>query len=79
MAKETINVTMTVKVTMTPEQAEAYRFDYGVDFVAPEIANRIRPEAEEALRAIRWLKFATVEISKPQIDVTVTVGQSDVG
>lgn len=78
MADETIEVTMTVRVSVTAAQAEGYRDAYGVAFVGPEIANRLRPEAEDALMGIRWLReHSTVTISAPQIEMTVTERQAD--
>lgn len=70
-----ITVTMQVTVTLTPAQREAYGRDRGVDFVALDIAGRVRPEMTEALRQISWLdRYAVVEISDPKATYEHTVG-----
>lgn len=67
---DTIKVTATVTVTLSPEQQDAYRAATGAGLVGMEVAARLRPELAEALHVIPWLReHATVSISTPRAEL----------
>ena len=66
-AADLIKVTMQVTVSMTPAQREAYEHEFGVGFVAMDVAGRIRPDMVRALSQISWLdRLTDVAISDPK-------------
>lgn len=61
-----IKVIMQITVSMTPAQREAYEQEFGVGFVAMDVAGRIRPDMIQALSQISWLyRLTDLTISDP--------------
>ncbi len=64
------SASLTVTVEMTDPQRDAYAGQYGTGFVALEVAGRLRPELDDAMRRVTWLRWladnATVTISEPR-------------